>query len=46
MGNARIQLKKVFMEKEKKAINVLITSFIFHKSNVKTFLKWIVNECP
>ena len=30
----------------KKKINVLTTFFIFHKSNVKTFLKWIVNECP
>ena len=41
-----IQLKKVFMEKEKKTINVLITFFISHKSNIKTFLKWIINQCP
>ena len=35
------------MEKEKKkTINVLIVFFISHKSNVKTFLKWIVNEYP
>ena len=53
MGNAnkcpklRIQLKKVFMEKEKKkTINVLTVFFISHKSDVKTFLKWILNECP
>ena len=26
----------------KKKINVLTTFFIFHKSDVKTFLKWIV----
>jgi len=39
----RIQLKKIFMKKEKKVINVLIVFFIFHKSDVKTFLKWIVN---
>ena len=41
-----IHLKKVFMkkEKEKKTINVLTVFFIFYKSNVKTFLKWIVNH--
>ena len=26
--------------------NVLTIFFIFHKSGVKTFLKWIVNHCP
>ena len=31
------------MGKEKTAINVLIVFFIFYKSGVKTFLKWIVN---
>ena len=44
-----IHLKKVFMGKEmgeKKAINILTAFFIFHKSGVKTFLKWIVNHCP
>ena len=36
----RIQLKKVFTEKEKnKTINVLTVFFISHKSDVKTFLK-------
>ena len=31
------------MEKEKKEINVLIAFFISHKSDVKIFLKWILN---
>ena len=34
------------MGKEKKTINVLIAFFIFYKSDVKTFLKWILNEYP
>ena len=33
------------MEKEKKIINVLTAFFIFHKSDVKTFLKWILKQC-
>ena len=33
-------------EKKRKAINVLTTFFISHKSGVKTFLKLIVNHCP
>ena len=33
------------MEKEKKAINILIIFFISRKSDVKTFLKWILNQC-
>ena len=32
------------MKKEKKTINVLTAFFIFHKSDVKTFLKWILNQ--
>ena len=33
-------VQKKFMEKEKKkTINILTVFFIFHKSNVKTFLK-------
>ena len=32
--------------KKKKTINVLTAFFISHKSDVKTFLKWIVNQCP
>ena len=35
-----IHLKKVFMRKK----NVLTVFFIFYKSDVKTFLKWIVNQ--
>ena len=31
---------------KKKSINVLTVFFIFHKSDIKTFLKWIVNKCP
>ena len=31
---------------EKKTINILTAFFISHKSCVKTFLKWIVNQCP
>ena len=33
--------KKNLLEKK---INVLTTFFISHKSGVKTFLKWIVNQ--
>jgi len=29
---------------KKKTINVLTTFFISHKNDVKTFLKWIVNQ--
>ena len=38
--------KKSFLGKEKKIINVLTAFFIFHKSNVKIFLKLIINQCP
>ena len=34
------------MEKEKEAINVFTVFLISDKSDVKTFLKWIVNQCP
>ena len=34
-----IHLKKVFMGKKKKTINVLPAFFISHKSGVKIFLK-------
>ena len=33
-------------KRKKKTINVLTVFLIFHKSDVKTFLKWIVNKCP
>ena len=32
-------------KKKKKVINVLIVFFIYHKSDVKTFIKWILNQC-
>ena len=35
-------VKESFYEK-KKTINILTAFFIFHKSNVKNFLKWIIN---
>ena len=38
-------IKESFYEK-KKVINILTVFFIFYKNNVKTFLKWIVNQCP
>ena len=31
-------------KRKKKTINVLIAFFISHKSDVKTFLKWIVKS--
>ena len=33
------------MEKKKKVINILTVLFISHKSDVKTFLNWILNQC-
>ena len=36
-------VKENFYEKRKK--NVFTAFFISYKSDVKTFLKWIVNEC-
>ena len=33
-------------KRKKKIIDVLTAFFISHKSDVKTFLKWIVNEYP
>ena len=36
-------IKESFYGKRKKTINVLIAFFISHKSDVKTFLKWILN---
>ena len=32
--------------REKKTINILTTFFIFYKSDVKIFLKWIVKQYP
>ena len=38
-------VKESFYEKRKKIINILTVFFISHKSNVKTFLKLIINQC-
>ena len=54
MGNAnecrtlvKNLVKENFLwEKKKKTINVLTIFFISHKSDVKTFLKWILSQCP
>ena len=41
-------IKENFYEKrkKKKTINILTTFIISHKSNVKNFIKWILNHCP
>ena len=39
-------VKESFYRKKKIYINVLIVFFVFYKSDVKIFLKYIVNECP
>ena len=39
-------VKENFYGKKKKTINILTVFFIFYKSDVKNFLKWILNECP
>ena len=39
-------IKKSFYGKRKKIINVLIAFFISHKSDIKTFFNWILNQCP
>ena len=36
-------VKESFYRKRKKIINILTTFFIFYKSDIKIFLKWIVN---
>ena len=38
-------IKGSFYGKKEKTINILTVFFISHKSDVKTFLKWIFNEC-
>ena len=37
--------KNFYGKRKKKTINVLTVFFIFYKSDVKTFLKWILNQC-
>ena len=39
-------VKESFYGKRKKIINILTAFFISHKSNVKTFFNWILNQCP
>ena len=39
-------MKKDKKKKKKKPINILTTFFIYHKSDVKTFLKQIINHYP
>ena len=39
-------VKESFYGEKRETINVLAVFFISHKSYVKTFLKWIVNEYP
>ena len=39
-------VKESFYGKKKKTINVLTSFFIFHKSDVKTFFNWTLNQCP
>ena len=34
------------MGNKKNVINILTTFFIFHKNDIKTFLKWTINEYP
>ena len=38
-------VKESFSRKKKKTINVLTSFFISHKSDIKTFFNWILNEC-
>ena len=38
-------VKKDFMKKWKIVINILTIFYIFHKIDIKIFLKWILNEC-
>ena len=39
-------VKESFYGKKKKiAINILTVFFISHKSDIKTFFNWILNQC-
>ena len=37
--------KENFYGKKKKVIDIWINFSIFHKSGIKTFLKWIIKQC-
>ena len=39
-------VKENFRGEKKKTINVLTAYFVSYKSDVKTFIKWIVNQYP
>ena len=39
-----IKKKKFYGKIKKKSINILTAFFISYKSDVKTFLKWIINQ--
>ena len=34
-----------YRKRKKKVINILTVFFISHKSDVKTFFNWILNQC-
>ena len=38
--------ESLYGKRKEKQFNILTTFFIFHKSGVKIFLKWIVNHYP
>ena len=38
--------KSFYGKRKKKTINNLTVFFISHKSDVKTFFNWIINQCP
>ena len=37
-------LKSFYRKRKKKTINILTVFFIFYKSSIKIFLKWIINQ--
>ena len=48
MNAFRAWVNNLFKEnlyRKRKKINILIVFFISHKSDVKNFLKWIINHC-
>ena len=45
----KVLVNNLFKEsyyRKKKIFNVFYSFFISHKSDIKTFLKWIVNQFP
>ena len=46
MSNFRVLVNRLIKESfydKRKIINILTVFFIFYKSDVQTFLKWIIN---